>query len=238
MIKRFMPAAAMAALAACSSPSEPDQAGASSAPAEQSGAASTLPETGAGFDGTATGTLGPVESGAASPPPDHVGDPPPPVADVDPAARRIALAEWRKSENPKTCGPLALSSDAGAGGKARRANFSGGWGVAFDQPGLRSAYGFAGTGFLPEDAQSVSKQRARLAAQWHYFRELAQLPKPSFAGYGVEGAQEYPKANPDGNRLNSIAYVRVAGQACDYNVWSRLGRAHLEHLLESLVIAR
>lgn len=232
MIKRFLPAVAITALAACSSSSEteqPDAPASTSAPSPASG-------TPGDFDGTATGTLAPVDSATGTPPPDHVGDPPPPVAGVDPAARRIALAEWRKSEKPGTCGPLALKSDAGAGGKARRANFSGGWGVAFDQPGLRSAYGIAGTGFLPEDTQSVTKQRARLAAQWPYFRELSQLPEPSFAGYGVEGAGDYPKTNPDGNGLNSIAYVRVGGQTCDYNVWSRLGRAHLEHLLENLVV--
>lgn len=154
----------------------------------------------------------------------------------DPAARRIALAEWRKSDRPDTCAPLALTSDAGARGTARRANFSGGWGVAFDLPNLRSAYGIAGTGFLPQDHGNVEKQRARLAAQWPLFRELEQLPKPSFAGYGIEGAQDYSPDSPDGRGENSIAYVRVGGQQCDYNVWSRLGRAHLEHLLEHLAV--
>ncbi|PKB24940.1 hypothetical protein B0I00_0119 [Novosphingobium kunmingense] len=232
MINRILPAAGLAALSACSSPSETEQP---AAPATESSPAA--PTSGPNdFDGTATGTLAPSTSPSASPPPDHVGDPPPPVTAVDPAARRIALSGWRKSEKPETCAPLALKSDAGAGGKARRANFSGGWGVAFDQPALRSAYGFAGTGFIPQDANSVQKQRARLAAQWPYFREITQLPKPSYAGYGVEGAEDYPRANPDGNGLNSIAYVRVGGQGCDYNVWSRLGRAHLEHLLANLVM--
>ena len=173
-------------------------------------------------------------SGATESPPPHLGDPPAGPPAPDPTARTVALEQWRKSADPKSCAPLALTSDGGAQGTARRAEFSGGWGVAFDQPGLRSAYGFAGTGFLPEDLDEVAAQRARLAAQWPYFRELAQLPKPSFAGYGIEGAKDYPADKPDGRGENSIAYVRVAGQQCDYNVWSRLGRAHLEHLLEHL----
>ena len=46
--------------------------------------------------------------------------------------------------------------------------------------------------------------------------------------------QPYPADNPDGRGLNSVAYVRVGGERCTYNLWSRLGRAHLEVLLDSL----
>lgn len=241
MILRHVPAVAMAALAACSSPSEPGPEPTGSSNASVAAANQTPPAAAAsadaGFDGTAVGTLAPGASDPASPPPDHVGDPPPPLPAVDPAARTIARAEWRKAGNRRTCAPLMLRSDAGAGGKARRAYFGGGWGVAFDQPGRRSAYGFAGTGFTPEDSQNAAAQRARLAAQWPYFRELGQLPRPSFAGYGIEGGKPYNDRNADGSGLNSLAYVRVSGQQCDYNVWSRLGRTHLEHLLENLVPA-
>lgn len=219
MTIRFLPLAALVALTACKGEREPL--------AQQSETKQIAP---------ASDSQSPAAQPASSTqlPPEHAGDPPPAPPRPDPAARTIALAEWRKSEQPHTCAPLALTSDAGAQGTARRAEFSGGWGVAFDQPGLRSAYGFAGTGFLPEDLDEVAAQRARLAAQWPYFRELAQLPKPSFAGYGIEGAKDYPADKPDGRGKNSIAYVRVAGQQCDYNVWSKLGRAHLEHLLEHL----
>lgn len=214
MTFRILPLAALAALAACTSPErEPSDSDPSASPEPAGSPAVSVPS-------------------AASSDPIPVAIPKPPV--VDPAARRIALAEWRKSDKPETCVPLALKSDGGGAGTARRANFSGGWGVAFDQPGLRSAYGIAGTGYLPQDTESVDKQRARLAAQWPLFRELEHLPSPSFAGYGIEGAKAYPASNPDGRGESSIAYVRIGGQQCDYNVWSKLGRAHLEHLLENL----
>lgn len=146
----------------------------------------------------------------------------------------LVLREWRKAENRAHCAPLAFTSLAGRVGTARRAVFSGGWAIAYDQPGLRSAFGIAGSGLIGEDEAPPEAQRARLSAQWPLFREIPNLPVPAFAGYGLEGAQAYTAANPDGRGVNSLAYLRVGGQRCTYNVWSRLGRAHLEHLLEHL----
>ena len=40
--------------------------------------------------------------------------------------------------------------------------------------------------------------------------------------------------NAQGEGLESLAYMRVAGQGCTYNVWSRISRAHLETLLDNL----
>lgn len=150
----------------------------------------------------------------------------------------IARAEWAKSKDKAGCAPLALASDAAAKGKPRRADFSGGWGVAFDLPGLRSAYGFAGPGVLPLDRASVEAQRARLDKQWPYRMEIDTLPPPSFAGYGLSGAQPYPADNPEGKGMESVAYLRVGGQACTYNVWSRISRAHLEAVLSHLRLLR
>lgn len=149
------------------------------------------------------------------------------------AAQNLVMGQWRKAANGGVCAPVSFSQGA-ADGTPRSAPFSGGWAVAWDRPGLRSAFGVAGTSILPSDAADAKEQRARLARQWPMFRELAALPRPSFAGYGVEGAGDYPAADPNGEGLNSLAYVRVAGQECDYNVWSRLGRAHLETLLDGL----
>jgi hypothetical protein len=146
----------------------------------------------------------------------------------------LILREWRRAENRGRCAPLAFSSLGGSTGTARRANFAGGWAVAYDLPGQRSAFGLAGPGLIEADEDPVPDQRARLARQWPLFRDLAQLPTPAFAGYGIEGGGAYPADNPDGHGYNSLAYVRVGGQTCTYNVWSRLGRAHLEHLLENL----
>ncbi|MBB6190907.1 hypothetical protein FHS51_001127 [Sphingobium wenxiniae] len=150
---------------------------------------------------------------------------------------RRARAEWAKAENRQDCAPLALAASGEPEGAPRAAAFGGGWGVAFDLPELRSAYGFAGTGLLPDDDADAAVQRDRLYRQWPYFRDLAQFPAPSFAGYGQEGAEPYPAGNPEGAGLQSLAYVRIAGQRCTYNVWSRISRAHLEWMLGTLRIA-
>ena len=123
------------------------------------------------------------------------------------------VAEWRKAENRATCALIAPASlGEGAGATPRRANFSGGWAVAYDRPGLRSAFGVAGTG---------SRASEPAYDAWPHRRAWAD---GSSAGYGREG----------GTGPNEMAYLRIQGQDCLYNVWSHLGRAHLEQLLESL----
>jgi hypothetical protein len=151
--------------------------------------------------------------------------PPPPAPAVLPAApwagERLAAgavpapfaAEWRKAENRAGCALIAAASlGEGAGATPRAAYFGGGWAVAYDRPGLRSAFGVAGTGSRASDPAYDG---------WPHRREWAD---GSGAGYGPEG----------GTGPNQLAYLRIAGQDCLYNVWSNLGRAHLEHLLDSL----
>ena len=129
------------------------------------------------------------------------------------AAPAVYLEEWRKAENRQACAPVAFAElGVGAGATPRRANFSGGWAVAYDLPGLRSAFGVAGTGV---------KAAEPAYDEWP---ETIGWPDGSVAGYGPEG----------GTGPNELAYLRIAGQRCLYNVWSRLGRQHLEMLLNSL----
>jgi hypothetical protein len=153
------------------------------------------------------------------------------------AAERMVLAVWRKAANRKTCAPLTFGSTNEFEASPRAAVFSGGWGVAFDLPGSRSAYGIAGTGHVPEAPGDSRLQRQRLFEQWPLFRDLPDLPSPAFAGYGYEGEQTYGAAAAKRSGGKHLAYVRVGGQACDYNVWSRMGRAHLETLLANLRLA-
>lgn len=170
---------------------------------------------------------------AAAPAPPAATRPAPdaaPTADAPlatPVAADLIRAEWAKAENRKSCAPLAFGTDADVGATPRRANFSGGWAVAFDLAGRRSAYGLAGAGIGAMTAEA-------LTAQWPYTLVPANLPAGSFAGYGIQGAAPYADDNPNGIDVKSLAYVRVAGQDCLYNVWSDLGRAHLEDLLGSL----
>lgn len=171
---------------------------------------------------------------AADIPPPHVAPDDPPLPPLKPLAERRIRAEWAKAENRASCGPITFTSDGGAPALYRRAYFGGGWAVAFDLPNMRSAYGVAGAGLTPIDEGDAQAQQDRLRGQWPYFITLPNLPQPAFAGYGVEGANEYPTDNADGRGLKSLAYLRVGGQRCTYNVWSYLGRAHLEVLLDSL----
>ena len=146
----------------------------------------------------------------------------------------VALAEWRKARNKSTCAPLALASDGGVPAKVRHADFSQGWGVAFDTTRVRSAYGFAGAGPLDQDRLAHVERRRELVEQWPYTREPARLPSGSLAGFGLMGAAPYSSGNPTGAGAHSLAYLRIPGQSCLYNVWSRISRAHLETLLDSL----
>ena len=182
---------------------------------------------------TAAVAPSPAPPGPASPAPHLAPDEPAPAAPA-PLAAALVRAEWAKSDDRAACAPIALTTDGGAPARARRAEFSGGWGVAFDTEQQRSAYGIAGPGVIDGDEAPPAAQAERLGGQWPYFATLANLPGPAFAGYGVEGAQPYPADNPGGRGLNSVAYVRVGGERCTYNLWSRLGRAHLEVLLDSL----
>ncbi len=127
---------------------------------------------------------------------------------------RHFLEQWVRAENRAICAPIAPADvGAGEGATARAATFSGGWAVAYDRPGLRSAFGVAGTG--------SSAAAGPGEYSWPYERVWAD---GSRAGYGPEG----------GTGPNELAYLRIQGQGCMYNVWSRLGRDHLAYLLEQL----
>lgn len=121
--------------------------------------------------------------------------------------------EWRKADNRATCAliaPAALGN--GNGATPRAATFSGGWAVAYDLPGMRSAFGVAGTG--------VSSAEPSYDA----WPEHIEWDDGSRADYGPEGG-----AGPD-----QLAYLRIEGQDCLYNVWSKLDVEHLEQLLSLL----
>lgn len=123
------------------------------------------------------------------------------------------LTAWSRAENRSSCAPLAFDpAVVRADATPRIATFGGGWGIAYDLPDQRSAFGVAGTGVRAAEPSYD---------EWPNRRTWAD---GSTVGYGPEG----------GSGPNQLAYLRVAGQGCLYNVWSRLGQAHLETLLESL----
>ncbi len=122
--------------------------------------------------------------------------------------------QWQKAENRDTCALIAPRSigAAGEGATPRAANFAGGWAVAYDLPNLRSAFGVAGAGVRSGDP-SYNK--------WPYAYEWGDGSKVEYGPEGGEGP-------------NQLAYLRIQGQDCLYNVWSRLGREHLELLLREM----
>jgi hypothetical protein len=165
-------------------------------------------------------------AGSGTPPDTAVPAPPaPPASDAPGAApwSRAALSPdavpaayieaWQQAANRSRCALIAPASTATtAAATARRAQFGGGWGVAYDLADQRSAFGVAGTGV---SASAPSYE------DWPHERSWRD---GSTARYGPEGG-----AGP-----NQLAYLRITGQECLYNVWSRLGRLHLELLLDEL----
>lgn len=126
----------------------------------------------------------------------------------------VYVAQWQKADNRATCALIAPRSlgEAGAGATPRAATFSGGWAVAYDLPHLRSAFGIAGAGVKAGDPSY---------AKWPYAQSWGD---GSIVEYGPEG----------GEGPNQLAYLKIKGQDCLYNVWSRLGREHLEFLLREI----
>ena len=159
--------------------------------------------------------------GAPVPPDDTGALSPAPWAGTPLAANEVpeaARTAWSRAENQESCALLvpAAPVPGGDGAVPREATFAGGWAIAYDLPDQRSAFGVAGTG---TDASGEG-----IYDEWPHLREWGD---GSRAGYGPEG----------GTGPNQLAYLRVSGQECLYNVWSRLGVDHLEKLLESLRFA-
>ena len=122
------------------------------------------------------------------------------------------LRAWRVAANRSSCALVAPAAVRVQGARPRIAQFAGGWAVAYDTPEQRSAFGVAGTGTAPD---------TNTYDAWPNRRRWAD---GSSAGWGPEG----------GTGPNQLAYLRIAGQECLYNVWSRLGEEHLRRLMLEL----
>ncbi len=130
----------------------------------------------------------------------------------------VYYAQWYKAKNQNTCALMVLSTaNKMREAKPRRADFSGGWAVAYDTPKTRSIYGIAGTGSV-----ALSFDHAKV------FPNILRWSDGSYASYGLEG----------GTGPGYLAYVTVAGQGCAYNIWSKVSQEHLEGLLTGLRFAQ
>lgn len=145
--------------------------------------------------------------------PDAPWSVPPPVP-VDAAPPEL-VEEWSTAENRMWCSALTVTDpEIVSGHQARAAEFSGGWGVAWDSPDRRSVFGVAGAGLVRE---------IEMTQRWPDVRHYAD---GSTFGYGGEGLDE---TNP-----RRLAEMIVGGQGCMYQVWSDLGDDHLLAVIGSL----
>jgi hypothetical protein len=144
-------------------------------------------------------------------------DSPPPWENpriIERSVPNIYISEWKKAENKNRCQPLVLlGAERELGVKMRRAEFAGGWAVAYDLPGERSAFGIAGTGLDLKPNDST-----------YNFPNTIAWNDGSSVSYGLEG----------GTGPGYLAYLRVSGQSCLYNIWSKRGKTHLEQSISSL----
>lgn len=141
------------------------------------------------------------------------------------AAPQVLLTEWQKAENRATCAPMTIINYGNA--TPRRANFSGGWGVAFDMPGQpgrepsghhcatcgRGTFGIAGAGIEKgSDSENITAAG------------VMQFAGANRAWYDLEG----------GTGPNWLGQFHVDDQRCVYYVWSFLGREHVEQLIRNV----
>lgn len=125
----------------------------------------------------------------------------------------VLVEEWRRAENQLWCSALYPIDPGVEGTTLRRAEFSGGWGLAWDLPELRSAFGVAGVGSPAWDDIATRMPNAVTYGD-------------QVVGYGGEGFD--PAAE------QRLAEFAIPGQLCAYQVWSKLGDAHLLELIDSL----
>lgn len=145
---------------------------------------------------------------------------------AQPAAPRALLQAWHRAENHGWCAPLAPTTlGAGQGARARSGAYAGGWSLEFDQHGSagmtaagevcetcgRGSFGIAGTAMSAEEAEDLVGATATVLA---------------------DGGRIDVQSNPEDPA--AVATIVVPGQDCVYQVWTFLGRAHLDELVASL----
>ena len=200
-------------------------------------ALSALPDAAAARVKAGTGTAGAaVPDAAALREIADTGPAPPPWAQdkLPESAARVAVTEWRKAENRSGCAALGFADigEIGADARPRRADFYGGWAVAWDKKGLagtdgsgsdcatcgRSAFGIAGAGVTVD------------GTPFERFAHQITYSDGGRVGYGGEGFSA--------SETRLLADVQVPGQTCLYQVWTNQGVEHMELLLQSLRLVK
>lgn len=136
-----------------------------------------------------------------------------------------------------TCPPMSFANlGDGAGATSRKLVHN--IGVAWDKPGS--------PGQDPDGSPSATSGRStfgllafpRKAEPLQSWAFRIEWDDGSAAGYGYEGETD-PRNDPNPLKTTKwLAQLNVEGHNCSFNVWSHLGRKHLEHLLSSLRYVR
>lgn len=144
----------------------------------------------------------------------------------------VLLQQWRAGGSRADCAALAPSDlGAAATGTPRRADFGpDAWAVAWDVPGA--------PGVQPSGQPCPSCGRGTVVVAGTTVREPipgglpSAAPLPNTRRWADGSAAQYGPTGGTGPGF--LTQLRVAGQACLYNVTSYLSQEHLERLLESL----
>ncbi len=151
----------------------------------------------------------------------------------DAEAPAVLLEEWRRAGADPSCPPVAFPDPGEAtGATARRANTTPeDWLVAYDRPGLRGrgADGYAcedcGRGVFGIGPVDVPPEEIRPAL----------VEEPGIRRRWADGTTAWyaPDADSAGRDTSPhTGRIALGGHDCRYQVWSYLGRLHLEHLLD------
>lgn len=203
---------------ASTAPQSPDQTGATTS---TPGPRLTVPGGTSASPTPSTSVLPAVDLRPNGPPPWSAGK------IVSGPAYRVGLDEWAVAEN-KDQARLVLPAEVAlsVSSTPRRANFSGGWAVAWDEtggPGVEPTGAFCetcgrGVAGIAGTASEATRDFAPV------FSNVVRWSDGSVVGY----------TGPRADNRQFLANLYINGQSRLYQVWSYLSQRHLEYLLSQL----
>ena len=142
-------------------------------------------------------------------------------------AYRVGLDEWLAADN-KDQARLVLPADVGLSGAAspRRANFSGGWAVAWDEA--------SGPGVEPTGAFCQSCGRGVAGVAGTGVDASRQFSAPFTNGVQWSDGSAVGYTGPRADNRQFLANLYVNGQDRQYQLWSYISQRHLEYLISQL----
>lgn len=140
-------------------------------------------------------------------------------------------AEWARATNHASNRAILPADTAlSAAATPRATNFSGGWAVAWDDPGK--------PGISPNGTrcEACGRSVAGIAAPEVPFKTPDEVANrwPTVIRWRDGSVLGYGWETSDPNTGNMVAELLVAGLPNPYTLWSPLGEDHLRHLISQL----